>query len=418
MKAKKIYSCVIFLSLAFAYKSYAQNTIKVYADPETTPGIKASKFIQQIDFIPLETTKLSKVKNAQWPIITKNKFIEFDDSNQTFYFFDKKTGKFLHKYKNPERKYKVTSVQYVPNKKALLIKRLNKHYSISHTKALQLIKRWKNKDISKYVSLEWLYLDKEYKHEKIFTPSIALNTNLTYFEDGFIYRNYTYDKYEQDSVIYRLVKYDSTNHVQSTYFPFLNLKGLWSYYQDYLLPLPSSSVQNDSIMLFQLDFNPTVYELKQDTIIEKYKFILPINNLMPANYNSLTFKSDIDYEKFKEKNSNALFYYHSLIKQGKYLFFGTVTLGHKFKNYVLFDHNLYNLDKLSTDSSIYNLPPRYFHSYHVQDNNYLYVTIKAEQMLEQKEHLLSDKSITQAFRKYLTHMTKDDNNILIRIKLK
>lgn len=418
MKKTSLNYIILLFLLTFINKLHAQKPIKIYADPETTPGIKASKFINGIDFIPLETTNLSKYKSAQWKIITKSKFIIFDNTSQTFYFFDKVTGKYLHKFKNEESRYKVNSVQYVPGKNAILVISKNKHYSISHNKALQLIKRWEGKDISKYVSLQWIYLDKAFKHEKMYAPSIALNNNITYFQDGFIYRNYSYDKYSKDSILYRIVKYDSTNHVKSTYFPFINLPGLWSYYQSYMLPLPSSSIQNDSMMLFQLDFNPSVYELRKDTIIEKYKFILPISNLMPANFNSLTFKSNIDYEKYKEKNAKALFYYYSLLKQGKYLFFGTTTLGSKSKSYVLFDHTLHDLSKLTTDSSIHNLSPGFFDYYNTQDKEYLYVTITAEKILEQKKNLLSDINVSKKFKKHLRQMTKDDNSILVRIKLK
>lgn len=408
----------LFIFLLCTTKIFCQDSLKIYADPETAPGIKASKFIDSIDFIPLETTKASKYDNYYWFIVAGNCFVMMDNSSNAVYIFDKKTGKFLYKLKNKQRRYKINSIQYVPFENAVLIKSINDHYTISDTKALQLVKRWKGKDISKYVSLEWLYLDKGFKRKRIPAPSFALNANITYFNGDFIYRNYSYDKYAKDSVLYRLVQYDTNGIVKHRYFPYLNLPKLWSSYTDYVLALPVCSTLNDSSMLFQLDYSPALYEIYPDTIVERYRFIFPMANVMPADFNSLKFNNNIGYEKYKEKNNKAISYFQDMLSHGKYLIFGTATPAYNFRHFMLLNHTLYNLNKLTTDSSICNLPPNIFANIFRQDKDYVYAITDAATIFQQKQNLLADKQVSQAFKHYLSGMTKNDNNIVIRIKLK
>lgn len=410
-------SALLFF-LCIVTKAISQDSLKIYADPETAPGIKASKFIDSIDFIPLETTRESKYDNYYWFIVAGNCFVMMDNASNAVYVFDKKTGKFLYKFKNKQRRYKVKSIQYVPSENAVLIKSINDHYTISDTKALQLVKRWKGKDISRYVSLEWLYLDKGFKRKHIPAPGFALNANITYFNGGFLYRNYSYDKYSKDSILYRLVQYDAQGIVKHRYFPYLNLSGLWASYADYVLALPVCSTLNDSSMLFQLDYSPVLYELYPDTIVERCRFVFPMANVMPAGFSSLRFKSNIDFEKYKEKNNKAISYFQDMLLHGRYLLFGATTPAYNFRHFMLLNHTLYNLDKLTTDSSICNLPPGIFRGISRQDKEYVYAITDAATIFQQKQNLLADKQVSQAFKDYLGSMSKNDNNIVIRIKLK
>ncbi len=395
----------------------AQEGIKIYTDPENAPGIKASKFIDSIDFIPLETTKESKYDNYYWFIVTKDNFAMMDNANNAVFIFDKK-GRFVYKFKNKQSRYRINSLQYVPSENAILIISYNKNYTISDSKKLQLIKRWKDKDISKYVSVEWVYLDKDITRKRVFAPSYILNNNITYFDSGFIYRNYSYDKYDKDSIAYRLVQYGLDNKIKHRYFPFLNLPKLWSSYADYVLALPVCSTPNDSSMLFQLDFSPILYELRPDTLIERYRFVFPMSNVMPPDFNSLRFNNNIDFEKYKEKNNKAISYFFDMLEHGKYLIFGATTPAYSFKHFLLMDNMVYSLDKLTSDSSICNLPPNLFNSISRQDKDYVYTITNAATILQQKTNLLADPHVSLAFKSYLNKMTKDDNHIVIRVKLK
>src|SRR5690606_31707938 len=132
-------------------KTDAQDGIKIYVDPASAPGLKASKFIDRIDFIPLETTNESRYSSTNRFIMSKDQFLIMDNTNNALFIFDKQSGKFLYKYKNSKNKYKIDAIQYVPSKNAVLIKSVNRHYTISDKKALQLVEKWKGKDISRYV---------------------------------------------------------------------------------------------------------------------------------------------------------------------------------------------------------------------------------------------------------------------------
>ncbi|PZP51644.1 MAG: hypothetical protein DI598_02770 [Pseudopedobacter saltans] len=418
MHNKLITAATILLMYVFCpFQLLSQDGIKIYTDPENAPGIKASKFIDSIDFIPLETTKESKYDNYYWFIVGKNHFAMMDNANNAVFIFDKQ-GHFVYKFKNEKSRFKINSLQYVPSENAILIISYNKNYTISNSKKQQLVKRWEGKDISKYVSVEWVYLNKEITRKKVFAPSYVLNNNITYFDSGFIYRNYSYDKYDKDSVAYRLVQYGPDYKVKHKYFPFLNLPKLWSSYADYVLALPVCSTPNENTMLFQLDFSPILYELKPDTLVERYRFVFPMANVMPSDFSSLRFNNNIDFEKYKEKNNKAISYFRDMIEHGKYLIFGTATPAYSFKRFLLMDNMVYSLDKLTSDSSICNLPPNLFNSISRQDKDYVYTITDAETILQQKTNLLADPHVSPAFKAHLNKMTKNDNHIIIRVKLK
>ena len=417
---RNIFQLLLLLSLCIAGTVNAQTNIKVYADPESTPGIKASKFIDKIDFIPLETSAASLFQSPRAFKLAGDQIVIHDDQDNGLYFFDKHSGKFLHHFKNDKRRYKIAYYQYAPDKRAILVTSKNNHYTISRKKSLQLTKRWKDKNISKYIQHEWIYLDDNYKTKKSPVPSIALNDHLTYFNGDFIYRNYTTDHYTSDSVLYRFVQYDNHQKIKHQYFPFLNLKALWSDYYTYNLPLAQNSTISDSTMLLQVDFDPTIYELRPDTIIEKYRFVFPMKNMLPAAYSSLSFRNEIDFQKYKDQNIAAFSDNYKIIEHDKVLIFAINSLNHKHREFLLLNNILYDYNKVITDSSIHNLPPSILREVFGQDKDYIYAVFSPAAILKQKEAILKDATISQSFKDYLSAYKEDENynQILLRIKLK
>jgi len=413
--------CRFFLLLAclsWTKAALSQDSIKVYADPESMTGFKAAKFIEKIDFLPLETNKQSKYRTGAGYQIAGSDILIKDNTNNSIYLFDKKSGKFLHKYTNEKSRFVMSHIEYVPSKNALFIKSINKHYTITDKKNTQLVRRWQGRDISRYVRLTWLYLDKNYQVEQIPAPAIALNNEFYYFDGGYIYRNYSNDNHTKDSILYRLVQYDGNNQIKHRYFPFLNLHGLWSDYYRYSLRLSENSTLDDSSQLFQLDFNPIIYELRPDTLIEKYHFVFPMANVMPVDFNSLSFRNNIDVQKYKDKNAKVFSDYFKMFEHGQYLIFATRTLSYQTRQFMLAGNILYDLDKITTDSSIFNLPPNLLTQVFGQDQQYLYTVASAPTLLKHKAALLKDKNLSSAFKAYLSVMTEQDNDIIIKIKLK
>ena len=419
IKLKRRFAFIITLiCLCLTKTAFPQDSIKVYADPESITGFKASKFIAQIDFLPLQTTKQSKYHNGAGFLMAGSDIVVQDYAGNSLYLFDKISGKFLHTFKNDKKRYVMAHIQYVPAKNALFIQSLNKHYTITDKKNTQLVKRWQGRDISRFVSLEWLSLGRNYPLQSIPAPSVAFNINLYYFDGGYIYRNYSNNPHVKDSILYRLVQYDRNNQIKHRYFPFLNLHGLWSDYYKYNLGLNENSTLDDSSQLFQLDFNPTIYELRPDTLIAKYQFVFPIASVMPQDFNSLSFRNNIDVQKYKDKNTKAFTNFYSMFEHGKYLFFNTNTLSYENRKFMLTGNILYDLDKITTDSSLLNLPPNLLTRIFGQDKDYLYAVTDAATLLKYKAALLKTDKLTEQFKAYLSAMTKDDNDIILKIQLK
>lgn len=139
---------------------------------------------------------------------------------------------------------------------------------------------------------------------------------------------------------------------------------------------------------------------------------------MPADFNSLSFNNNIDVQKYKEKNAKVFNTYYSMFEHGKYLLFSVGTLSYDNRQFMLLNNVLYDVNKVTTDSSIYNLPPGVLSRIFGQDKDYLYATEPAEDILKHKAALLKNKDVPQDFKDYLSTMTIDDNDIILRIKLK
>ena len=409
---------LLAVCFVFTQGLHAQERLKIYADPETMPGIKASKFIDHIDFIPLELTETSNYEAMKQGKIAGDQVIVFNGNS--LYFFDKHTGKFLHRYENAKKRFKISSFQYAPDKHAVLVISKNKHYSIGQKKAQQLLHRWQGEDISKIICFEWIYLDKNYLTERVPTPSQAISGEYTYFNGGFIFKNQKTDSYSKDSTLYLIVQYDAQGRKKSAYFPFLNIAHLWSDFYWYTLPIFNEATTSDSSMLMQVDLDPTIYEIRPDTLIEKYRFVFPSKYVATGDYASLKFRNEIDFNKYLDKISTAFTDSYLMMEHDSVLIFGMRSRNYQQRTFLLLNKILYDYDKVITDSSIHQLSPAILKPLIGQDKQYIYALVSPSLILPKKQLLLKDPKVSARFKQYLSELDPEAAtlDILVSIQLK
>ncbi|MEO9144420.1 MAG: 6-bladed beta-propeller [Ginsengibacter sp.] len=388
----------------------------LYLNPDNAPGVKVSVLFSGAELIPLQTSKASHFTNIQDFLVTPYLFIFLDNTSNTVLIFNKK-GKFLYKYK--KKKYSIQSIQYVHAKNALFITATNKNYTIPKMKAQQMIERSPKNDFSKYVSLELLHLDDTtgYRVEKLPVPRYALNT-LYYFNGDYLSVDDRYNKYLKDTVAFHLnIIHD--NKVIKSYFPFLNIPKLPSFYKDVNLAIDNTT--NDSSFLIQKQFDNTIYELTPDSLYAKYKFVFPSGQTMAGDFQSTLFKNNIDLETAIGKNNKVIYGFYNMLEHGRLLFFSTITVNYYRRNLLFnsIDNKLYDLGKITTDSVLYFLPSLIFSSISEQDDDYVYTRISSADLLREKDKLLSkNKLLPKKIEQLLSSLDKFDNAIIIKLKVK
>ncbi|MFT4095151.1 MAG: 6-bladed beta-propeller [Niabella sp.] len=388
----------------------------LYLNPDNAAGAKASVLFESADLIQLQTTKENSFNNIADFLVTPDHYIFLDDAGKNIFVFAK-DGQFLFKYQ--KKKYKIESLQYVYSKNALFIVSRNKNYTIPQAKSQQMITRKAaQKDFSRYVKLELLYLDRQNRQqvESLPVPAYALNT-IYYFNNGYLVENNRYDKYLKDSVAYHLLLLQNNKVIQS-YFPFINLPKLPSYYQDIDFSVRNL---NDTTFLVQKGFDNTIYRLTPDSVYAEYKFVFPAAQTMPGDFQSTLFKDNIEFTNYKNKNSNAIAGFENLLQHKNFLFFSASDNAHKNKKYLFnsLNNNLYDLGKVTTDSSIYFLPSRLLSSVSEQDSGFVYTWMSNNDLIREKPNLLSKKQqLPGHIRALLDGLNKFNNPIIIKFKTK
>lgn len=388
----------------------------LYLNPENALGLKASVIFSDAELIPLETTKASSFNNVQNFLVTPDHFILLDNIANAVLIFDKQ-GQFLHKYK--KKKYRITGVQYVGSKNALFIKALNKNYTIPELKAQQMIEQSAKTDFSKYTSLELLHLDKasRYSVEKLPAPRYTLN-NIFYLNGYYLSVNGRYNKYLKDTVDYHL-DIIKDNKIIKSYFPFINLPKLPPYYAN--VSFSVNNTLDETALLVQKQFDNSIYALTADSLYLKYKFVFPADQTMTGDFQSTMFRNNIEYNTAVNKNNKVISGLNNLVEHKHLLFFSARAVNYAQKNYLFntIDNKLYDLGKITTDSVVYNLPPKIFSSITEQDGEYVYTRISSADLLKEKEKLIAqNKNLPAPAKDLLAKLDKFDNAIVIKLKVK
>ena len=402
--------------LLFVMPCFAQQK-SIYLTPENALGIKASHLFSEINIIPLETTQESYFNNMADFLITPDRLVFTDNQSNSILIYDKQ-GKFLHRYK--KRKYEIGPLQYIYSKNAVFFTSSNKNYTIPFAKKQQMMYKSETRDFSRYENIELLYLGEgeQYRIEKLPVPQYALN-GVYYVNGRYLQQTSRYNKYVKDTVLYHanLIK---DNGKTTSYFPFLNLPNLFTDYTDIRCNIDRTL--NDSIFYIKKDYDNTIYRLVNDSIQEAYRFVFPATQTMPADFYTTAFKNNIDFENYKSKNGKAVKSFFNIVDLKEALFFGMNDNQWNYKRYVFNKHSsmLYDLSKITTDSSVYYMPTKVFSKLNNYDESYIYTYISSDDLLKEKANILAKykNEVPSQLLKIFEGLTRFHNPIIIQLKIK
>jgi len=339
--------------LLFVMPSAFSQVQKIYLSPKTARGGKQSLLVDSIRIIPLEKRPgISLDDEYIYPIITDDYFIIKPYNNNTIYFFDRQ-GKFVKQISN--KQFKDASIDYDDLRHKITMKSANKNYQLTQRDWLEVsidFANPKNRKYYKKYELDFDSADAKLNRVEI-GPYEVLQAN-KYFEDYYISGSVQVSDLFKDTLDHELKVYRN-NEIVKAYFPFHKREEPRFKYGRSSTGIFSTGT--DSIKLIGRSFNDTVYQLRPDTILPIYKLVLPQENALPPSFFTTAFKTKTDRENFEANNGWLLKQLYDFSENKRFIIMG---MGF-FRNYGRFAYDkqtkyLYDLNKVKTDSSQYDLP--------------------------------------------------------------
>ncbi|MBO9619086.1 MAG: 6-bladed beta-propeller [Niabella sp.] len=407
---------IAFFALWMAQGSIAQSKT-LYIDPSKTIGAPASKLFDDMQFIPLQTTKKCIFGAIRQLVVTRDYFIILDTDTNAIYFFTK-TGTFVYKYKI--KRFRIQNIQLDHEKNALLIFSLNKNYNVPSVRIQSFLEEDSKKDVSKYVKATYFFLRnvpaaktqdiKDFRYA--FTNPVLFDGNK--FATSFIKAQ----KNNRDTLDYQLKIINSKKLLQ-TYLPY-NKQSESIFYFSGAAQCTIMPTHSDSVLFITRPFRYEIYTLTPTELKENYKLILPIDNAVPASFFTQDFKSRGDMDTYKMDHSSYASQIDNVIQFRNLLFFN-LRLFNGYNRYV-FDNKLeliYDYNKISSDSSTCYLP-LYGTTIKGFDKQYIYLSLPAKSVLNSKAGIQNrtPQCTNPVLNKFLENAREADNPVIIQLKPK
>jgi|GEM_PF-1048573 len=346
-RALTLLCCLFFMMPAFSQVQ------KIYLSPKTARGGKQSLLIDSIRIIPLEKKSgISLDDEYIYPIITDDYFIIKPYNSNTIYFFDRK-GKFVKQISN--KQFKDASIEYDQLTHKITMKSANKSYQLTQKDWLEVFIDFANPKNRKYYRK--YELDSDSSGAKLIkadiTPYEVLRAG-KYYKDYYISGSVQVSDLFKDTLDHELKIYRH-NEIVKAYFPYQKREEPRFKYGNASTNI--FSTDSDSIKLVNRGFNDTIYQLRPDTILPIYKLVLPQENALPPSFFTTASKTKTDRENFEANNGWLLKQLYDFSENKRFIM---ITMGF-FRNYGRYAYDkqtkyLYDMSKVKTDSSQYDLP--------------------------------------------------------------
>lgn len=406
---------IMFFCLATSIPAISQNGKELYFQPAFAPGAAVSKVFEEVNYIPLQTTRKSIFGRIRELIVSDKYFIIWDADTNSIYFFDKK-GKFVKKFR--PHKYIIKTIQLHKQRNALFISGFNKKFNFSRAEVEKMMMDPTNKSFARFTWSGYYDLTDIHK-EKIETLrdfSLALVTP-TIFDSNWVYSFiYTNKRWNADTD-YELKVYNGKRNIKE-YFPY-NKKTDAIYYN----PVKVSFYNTDhkDTLLFTRPYNYSIYQLTPDSCNLLYKLILPMENSLPKSFFNYTFRSKNDFDEYRTKNGSYVWELKNLYKLKDYLFFSLdYNKSYRERNFMYDESSkrFYNIGKLSPDSTNAYLPLLY-NGIQYCDDTYLYSSISSSIMFQTRDNTQSrSPQYSPQLKEYFEKGNRTNNPVIIQLKIK
>ena len=397
----------IILPLSFilcSVISRAQPTT-IRIDPANAQGGTASQFFDEVNYIPLETTKESLFGQIDQLAVTDKYFVVLDRFNTNSIFIFDRAGKFHAKIDGGD-----VNINYG---KSIISFNIN-----AGTNQIEYCTR-SLRNIFCY-NFEGLKMDEK--------PAPFNSYVYFYFPDNVAaWYNYSANSRMPDSIGYE-IRLTKNNRIYKEYFPY-NMKS--SNLTDGETPHTNHSnfypTAYDTSALFLRPYDYNVYELTLDTFAPKFAFVLPLKITLPKG-----FASDAQYNgkrrQILENNKDLVYNIANTYLFGDNLFFELYTSG-GLRNQNSFVYNLKSgklicVNHIVPDASNYFLPIAF--STEFANSNFLttngkclYTAYSSLAMFQAKEATVDKKpSYPPGLEKYFKTENRKSNPVIVQLKPK
>lgn len=405
----------IFCLAAF-YAVVAQNAKELYFQPGYASGANVSKVFEEVNYIPLETTKKSLFGRIRQLLVSDEYFIIWDADTNFIYFFDKK-GKFIKKYRPPNCTIK--SIQLDKQRNAVFISGSNKNYNFSPAEVEKMMEDPTNKSFARFT---WsAYYDLEDIHQEkiqrlkgfslsLVSPTIFDNNSWAY---SYIFSNRKF----ADQTEHELKIYDGEKNTNQ-YFPYNKRNDAYYFKPEQVSFFPTDKA---GTLLFTRPYNYGIYQLTKDSTSLLYTLVLPLENSLGKPFFVHPFRSKNDFDQYRQQNGSLIWKIDNVVQLQHYLYFSLdYNRSPRDRNF-MFDEStnrFYATGKITADSTNAFLPVL-SGSIQYSDGNYLYSSASSSSMFQNKDYNQSKNPEYQpAIKEYFENGTRTDNPVIIQLKPK
>lgn len=300
LQLMKSLTCLVFLVLLQAKAAKSQAIEKLRIDPAMAFGGTVSEYFEQINYVPLETTKESLFGDISQLVITDSSFVIHDYDTRAVLFFSL-SGKYISKVKFKEGIYPLIS--YDKQAKRVIIS----NYDGSEKKA-----------VTKYYS----FIGKELQGELSLKSSIR--TNLVSLNNGFYVgsgscyfgrgmkpadsTSYLLKIYKEDSLYKSFLPYNQTINTAACAFAGWLQK--------------VSMTPEEGVAYVSPPFDGGIYRVTKDTAVKIYQVVFPLSRTVPKNIaESKNLKLIDSLRNANWPDENMIMSIGNIFFQGNLLFF-------------------------------------------------------------------------------------------------
>lgn len=416
----------ILSTLAFCFPLYSQTPEVFRIDPSFATGMPAAKVFEEVNYIPLETTRRSLFGTVNQVEITSERFIILDRSTNSILFFDRK-GKFKTRIRGKGHDIRSFILEKGKKRIQILQSNTNNLDQLVQEKAetdLTAANALLNRLITvSYYDLEGKSLKVD-RAEKLISlsslSSIELPHEITISNFALAGVNMP------DSQAFEL-NFFKNHQLYKSFLPYNTSKDIAQYGRYLKNPAGFTRSKNDTIVYFTRPLNYSIYEVSPHSVHEKFQLVFPIKYTFPETFFTDNISQN-DRLTFFRDNPSMITGISNIHLRKDRLFF---KINNNERNWNASNSFMYDLksgalisiNRVSADSSTYFLPLFDYsfgnESFKNIEGDYLYTHISSRRMFQAFE--ANEKKEIQyppALEQYFLKGDKNDNPVIVELKPK
>lgn len=419
-----MYKLLMICCLLFCSVYTIGQTITIRIDPASASSGTVSQLFEEINYIPLETTKESMFGDIRTLTFTDQYFIILDDAG-TILLFDK-TGKFHAKIS--DKKLTIHDVKFLRDENKLLVYLLN--YKALTPEMIEKVNRNPAEAptmFSKLVSARFYDLEGNVFSEAVPNSylSFRIASSITLYPGTTASNDFIVNKYMPDSIGYQLKTYRN-NQLHKSWFPYNTKKDIFR-----CGVIENGGIYNtntDSVFYYTRPFDYSIYSFTADTIMPAFKFIFPLQNTVQDSLNNDTTSTREEFEGMLEKNPSWITALENIHLFNDLLLFKANNNERSFDQSNSFVYNLksgslISLSKSTSDKENGYLPflgdNFYYKNFIARDETYLYSNISSLRLFQAKEATSHKYPVyLPVMENYFNTESRKSNPVIVQLKPK